>query len=230
MPQKNNESIGALRELAGLFLKLGTIAFGGPAVHIAMMEDEVVRRRQWLTHEEFLDKLGATNLIPGPNTTEMAIHIGYRREGWRGLLVAGCCFILPAALIVTAVAWAYVRFGKLPQVEGVLYGVKPVIIAVVFQALWGLGWAAVKTKWLAAAGLTGAALNFLGVNELLILFGTGFLMAAGRTAASHKGGRGVCCWPLPGCHPRRVAPLNRRRHWSGRGGALQLVDVVVVFS
>src|SRR6188474_3231255 len=103
-------SRGHLPEVAGLFLKLGTIAFGGPAAHIAMMEDEVVRRRQWLTREEFLDLLGATNLIPGPNSTEMAIHIGRRRAGWRGLVVGGVCFILPAALIVTAIGWAYVRY------------------------------------------------------------------------------------------------------------------------
>lgn len=170
-----------LLELARLFLKLGTTAFGGPAAHIAMMEAEVVRRRQWLTHEEFLDMLGATNLIPGPNSTEMAIHIGHRRAGWRGLLVAGICFILPAALIVTAIAWAYVRFGKLPQVEGLLYGIKPVIIAVVVQALWVLSRVAVKTKWLALAGLIGAALNFLGVNELIILFGTGLAIIVTRS-------------------------------------------------
>jgi chromate transporter len=105
---------GRLRELALLFLKLGTVAFGGPAAHIAMMEDEVVRRRRWLTHERFLDLLGATNLIPGPNSTEMAIHVGYERAGLPGLLVAGACFIVPATLIVGAIAWAYVRFGRLP--------------------------------------------------------------------------------------------------------------------
>jgi chromate transporter len=170
-----------LLELARLFLKLGTTAFGGPAAHIAMMEAEVVRRRQWLTHEEFLDLLGATNLIPGPNSTEMAIHIGHRRAGWRGLLVAGICFILPAALIVTAIACAYVRFGKLPQAEGLLYGIKPVIIAVVVQALWILSRAAVKTKWLALAGLIGVALSFLGVNELIILFGTGLALIITRS-------------------------------------------------
>jgi len=128
-----------LLELAGLFLRLGTTAFGGPAAHIAMMEDEVVRRRQWLTREEFLDLLGATSLIPGPNSTELAIHIGHRRAGWAGLVVAGCCFILPATLIVGVIAWAYVRFGELPQAEGLLYGVKPVIVAVIAQALWGAG-------------------------------------------------------------------------------------------
>src|SRR3981189_2332062 len=113
-----------LRQLAWLFLKLGTIAFGGPAAHIAMMEDEVVRRRKWMTHEAFLDLLGATNLIPGPNSTEMAIHIGHVRARWAGLIVAGLCFIMPAVLIVMAMAWGYVRFGALPEVAGVFYGVK----------------------------------------------------------------------------------------------------------
>src|SRR3954463_5891146 len=135
----------SLRELALLFLKLGTTAFGGPAAHIAMLEDEVVRRRAWLTREEFLDYLGATNLIPGPNSTEMAIHIGRRRAGWPGLLVAGACFILPAALATTALAWGYVRFGALPHVERVLAGVKAVIIAVVLQALWSLGRLAIRS-------------------------------------------------------------------------------------
>src|SRR5919205_3419266 len=128
-----------LAEVARLFLKLGVIAFGGPAAHIAMMEDEVVRRRHWLSREKFLDLLSASNLIPGPNSTELAIHIGHQQAGWPGLLVAGGCFILPAALIVTAFAWAYVRYGSLPQTGYVLYGVKPVIIAVVLQALWSLG-------------------------------------------------------------------------------------------
>src|SRR5262245_66535100 len=133
-----------LRELAWLFLRLGTIAFGGPAAHIAMMEDEVVRRRQWLTHAEFLDLLGATNLIPGPNSTELAIHIGHRRAGFPGLLVAGVCFILPAALIVGVFAWLYVQFGSLPAAEGVLYGIKPVVIAIVAPAVWRLGREAVS--------------------------------------------------------------------------------------
>ncbi len=125
----------SLSELTGLFLKLGTVAFGGPAAHIAMLEDEVVRRRRWLTREQFLDYLGATNLIPGPNSTELAIHIGHARAGWPGLIIAGGCFILPASLIVTAIAWAYERCGALPEVSGLLYGVKPVVIAVIVQAL-----------------------------------------------------------------------------------------------
>jgi chromate transporter len=169
-----------LTELARVFLQLGSTAFGGPAAHIAMFEDEVVRRRGWLTREEFLDLLGATNLIPGPNSTELAIHVGYRRAGWAGLIVAGVCFILPAFLIVTACAWAYVKFGKLPQIEGLLYGVKPVIIAVIVQALWRLGRTAVKNSWLAILGAAAAAFSFLGVNELLVLFGIGVLPVLGR--------------------------------------------------
>src|ERR1043166_4378709 len=110
---------GSLRELAFLFLRLGATAFGGPAAHIALMEDEVVRRRRWLSRETFLDLLGATNLIPGPNSTEMAIHIGVRRAGFAGLVVAGSCFILPAMCIVMVCAWAYVKFGTLPQAEAV---------------------------------------------------------------------------------------------------------------
>lgn len=139
------------------------------------MEDEVVRRRQWLTRGEFLDLLGATQLIPGPNSTEMAIHLGHRRAGWAGLVVAGVCFILPAALIVTVIARAYIEFGRLPQAEGLLYGVKPVIIAVVLQALWGLGRSALKTRPLVALGILAAAASFWGGSELVILLGGGLL-------------------------------------------------------
>lgn len=176
-----------LRALAGLFLKLGTTAFGGPAAHVAMMEDEVVRRRQWLTHAEFLDLLGATNLIPGPNSTELAIHIGHRRAGWAGLIVAGLCFILPATLIVTAIAWAYVRYGRLPAAGALLYGVKPVIIAIVLQALWSLGRAAMKTKTLAVLGLLAGVASFLGANELLVLFGGGLVMLLRKLPLAKRG-------------------------------------------
>lgn len=169
----------SLRDLAFLFLRLGTTAFGGPAAHIAMMEDEVVRRRRWMKHEEFLDLLGATNLIPGPNSTEMAIHIGHRQAGWMGLLVAGISFICPAVLIVTGFAWAYVRYGSLPQVAGVLYGVKPVIIAVVLQALWSLGHTAIKSRFLAAVAIAGVGLTFLGIHELQVLLGGGVVVGIG---------------------------------------------------
>lgn len=183
-----NGSSGALRELALLFLRLGTTAFGGPAAHIAMMEDEVVRRRKWLTREEFLDLLGATNLIPGPNSTELAIHIGHRRAGWSGLVVAGTCFIVPAFLIVAALGWVYTRFGQLPRVAHLLYGVKAVIIAVVLQAIWGLARGAAKTKLLAAVGVACVALGFWGVNELLLLLLAGGFVTSWRLVARRREG------------------------------------------
>ncbi len=165
--------IARLKEVAALFLRLGATAFGGPAAHTAIMHDEVVKRRKWLSDQAFLDLLGATNLIPGPNSTELAIHIGYLRAGWRGLLVAGICFILPSMLIVLALAWAYARFGNLPQAQWLLYGIKPVVIAIVAQALWVLGRKAVK-GWLSfAAGVVVLAAYFLGVNEIALLFGAG---------------------------------------------------------
>src|SRR5271166_6146830 len=176
-----------LGELARLFLKLGITAFGGPAAHIALMEDEVVRRRGWLTHAEFLDLLGATSLIPGPSSTEAAIFIGWHRARWAGLLVAGLCFILPAALMVTALAWAYVRFGTLPSALGVLYGVKPVIITVVAQALWRLGRSTLKTKRLVAAAALALFLCLIGIDVLVILFGTGLGMAVAESLRDRPG-------------------------------------------
>lgn len=187
-----------LRELALLFLKLGATAFGGPAAHIAMMEDEVVRRRQWMTRERFLDLVGATNLIPGPNSTEMAIHIGHARCGWVGLLVAGICFIVPAVIIVTAIAWAYVHYGTLPAVEGVLYGVKPVIIAIVVQALWGLGRTAAKNRWLVALGIAALAACLAGVNELVVLLGAGAISGVAVSAKARRamGAASLLPWPI----------------------------------
>ena len=170
----------SLWDLALLFLKLGSIGFGGPAAHIALMEDEIVRRRHWMARDDFLDLLGATNLIPGPNSTEMAIHIGHRQRGWPGLIVAGVSFILPAALIVLVFAWVYVRYGSLPQVAGVLYGVKPVIIAIVLQALWSLGRTAIKNVFLAIIGLAGIVLAFFGIHELLVLLGGGLIVGFGQ--------------------------------------------------
>lgn len=178
-------------ELALLFLRLGATAFGGPAAHIAFMEEEVVRRRGWMSREEFLDLLGATNLIPGPNSTEMAIHIGYRREGWRGLVIAGLCFILPAALLVGAIAWLYVRYAKLPQAEALLYGIKPVIIAIIADALWRLAKTSMKTPLLAALAVIAASAAFLGVHELAVLFGCGVLVMLTRV-----GGTSMFALPL----------------------------------
>jgi chromate transporter len=179
-------TLPALLDLARLFLRLGATAFGGPAAHIAMMEDEVVRRRRWLCRDEFLDLLGATHLIPGPNSTEMAIHIGHRRAGWPGLVVAGVCFIVPAMAIVWLLAWAYVRFGRLPQLAGLLYGAKPAIIAVVVQALWGLGRSALKSRGLVLAALASVGLSVVGVNELAVLFGTGLAVALGRAGGGRR--------------------------------------------
>ncbi|MCF2147301.1 chromate transporter [Desmonostoc muscorum LEGE 12446] len=158
-----------LRELAMVFLRLGAIAFGGPAAHIAMMDNEVVNRRQWMSREKLLDLLGITNLIPGPNSTELAIHIGYERAGWRGLLVAGSCFILPAMLIVWGLAVIYGRYQTVPQVEWLLYGIKPVIIAVVLQAVWNLGKKAAKDAPTIIAGVAAIAAYFAGLNEILVL-------------------------------------------------------------
>jgi len=172
------ETHSPLGEIALLFLKLGTTAFGGPAAHIAMMDEEVVRRRHWLTEQEFLDYLSAVNFIPGPNSTEMAIHIGHRRAGWPGLIVAGTCFIFPASILVGVLAWAYVRWGALPQAASLLYGVKPVVIAVVLQALWKLGRSAVKTAWLAVVAVLAIGLAAVGVDELLVLAIGGVLALA----------------------------------------------------
>jgi chromate transporter len=177
---------GALWEVAILFLRLGATAFGGPAAHVAMMEEEVVRRRRWLSREEFLDLFGATNLIPGPNSTEMAIHLGHRRAGWVGLVVAGSCFILPAALITAAIAWAYVRFGALPEARGLLYGVKPVIIAVVLQALFGLSRTALKTKHLAFVAAGCVVASALGANEIAILLSAGVWGASARWITARR--------------------------------------------
>ncbi len=128
-----------LKELAQIFLKLGIIGFGGPAVHIALMEEEVVKKRAWISEAHFLDLIGATNLIPGPNSTEMTMHIGHERAGWKGLIVAGCCFIIPAVVITGVLAWLYQQYGQLPQVQPFIYGIKPAIIAVVVSLMINLG-------------------------------------------------------------------------------------------
>ena len=173
-------SRATLGELAGLFLRLGITAFGGPAAHIGMMRDEVVERRRWLTDEEFLDLLAATNLIPGPNSTEMAIHLGYKRGGLPGLLLAGSCFILPPCLIVGVIAWGYVRYGDTPQIGWLMYGVGPVIIAIVTQALWKLGASGVKGPLTALVGLLAAGLALAGWNELGLLALAGVVLVGAR--------------------------------------------------
>lgn len=176
----------SLPELALLFLRLGATAFGGPAAHVAMLRDEVVRRREWMTDAAFLDLLGATNLIPGPNSTEMAIHVGWARRRWAGLAVAGLAFILPATLITGVLAWAYVRYGDLPQARWLLYGVKPVILAIVFQAIWGLAPLAARSWPLRCLGGAAVAASALGVHELAILLGSGLLVVAARAARERR--------------------------------------------
>ena len=163
----------SIRETAAVFLRLGTTAFGGPAAHIALMEDEVVTRRGWLSREQFLDYLGATNLIPGPNSTELAIHIGLARHGLLGLAIAGGCFIAPAALIVTAIAWAYARYGTLPAVVAVFNGITPVVLAVIAQALWKLGQSAIKSLALAVVALLSVVALGAGAHELAVLLVAG---------------------------------------------------------
>jgi chromate transporter len=199
------ESNPSLSEIALVFLKLGTTAFGGPAAHIAMMHEEFVRRRHWISEEAFLDRLGAANLIPGPSSTEMAIHIGLLKRGWRGLLVAGACFIVPAAIIVGIIASVYVRFGELPRVAGVLFAVKPVVIAIIAQAFWNLGKTAVKSAWLAVIGVLGGAAYLLRVHELLILLGAAILATIplwGKTAK-----RAAALWIA--AIPAAVAAVNQ---------------------
>lgn len=168
----NNHNLG---EIGRLFFKLGCIAFGGPAAHISMMDDEVVSRRGWLTREHFLDLVGATNLIPGPNSTEMTMHVGYERGGWRGLFLAGSAFIFPAATITLLVAWLYVNYGELPQVKPLLWGIKPAVLAIILSALWKLGKKAVKNWQLAVLGLVVFTAVMLGSDEVLALLVGGLL-------------------------------------------------------
>jgi chromate transporter len=179
-----------------VFAKLGFVGFGGPAVHVALMEDEVVQRRGWISCERFLELVGATNLIPGPNSTELAIHLGYLRAGFAGLAVAGLAFIAPACLVTLACGWAYVRFGSLPVAEGLLYGVKPVIIAVVLQALWGLGRAATRTRGIAWVGLASLAAVAAGVHELLVLLLAGAVLAAAAAGHAARARSIAACLPL----------------------------------
>lgn len=167
-----------LWEVARVFLRLGVVSFGGPAAHIALMEEEIVRRRRWLTREKFLDLLGAANVIPGPNSTELAIHIGYERAGWPGLIVAGACFIVPAAVLVAALAWGYVRYGWLPAIAGILAGVKPVVIAIVAQAIWNLGRGVLSSRVTLVLGIACLIAALLGAHELSLLALAGATMWA----------------------------------------------------
>jgi len=218
MPITNRND--ALREVVRLFLRLGFTAFGGPAAHIAMMHDEVVVRRGWMAEQHFLDLVGATNLIPGPNSTEMAIHIGYERAGWRGLIAAGICFIMPAVLIVLALAWAYVEYGNTPQGDALMYGIKPVIIAIVVQALSRLVPTALKGPLLATIGVSALALYLLGVNELLVLFGGALLVVAIQA---------VRRFPLPVAMLLPLAGLESGLRQAGTNNPVSLDRLFLIF-
>lgn len=169
------ESKASLKDIAGLFLKLGIIGFGGPAAHIAMMQDEVVTRRKWLTEQHFLDLIGATNLIPGPNSTEIAIHIGHEKGGWKGLIIAGLCFILPAVFITGIFAYLYKVYGQLPEVQPFIYGIKPAIIAIILGAIFPLAKKSLKTVQLGVLGILVLIGNLMGLNEFYLMFGAGLL-------------------------------------------------------
>ncbi|PKH68348.1 chromate transporter [Flavobacterium sp. ALD4] len=164
-----------LKEVAALFLKLGFIGFGGPAAHISMMREEVVVKKKWLEEQHFLDLIGATNLIPGPNSTEMAIHIGHERAGWKGLIVAGICFIVPAVMLTGIFAWLYKDYGQLPEIQPFLYGIKPAIIAIILGAIFPLAKKSLKTVQLGIIGCIVLLLSLLQFNEIMLLFGAGFL-------------------------------------------------------
>lgn len=168
------ENKADIKDIAKLFLKLGVIGFGGPAAHIAMMQDEVVTKKKWLTEQKFLDLIGGTNLIPGPNSTEMAIHIGHEKGGWKGLIIAGLCFILPAVFITGIFAYLYKQYGQLPEVQPFVYGIKPAVIAIILGAIFPLAKKSLKTTELVIIGLLVLIGSFLNINEIYLMFGSGF--------------------------------------------------------
>ena len=187
-----------LKDLAAVFFRLGVVAFGGPAAHVAMMDDEIVKRRQWMSRENLLDLIGVTNLLPGPNSTELAIHIGYERAGWAGLFVAGSCFIFPAMAVVWLLAAVYVQYQTVPQVGWLLYGIKPVIIAIVLKALFKLGKKAAKDRPTTAVGVIAIAAYFAGINEILILLVSGLAVMAIKGWPDRGTTMGALLLPLSG--------------------------------
>lgn len=197
-----------LMQVVLYFLKLGSTAFGGPAAHIALMHDAVVMRKKWLSEQEFLDLNSATNLIPGPNSTELAIHVGYSGAGWRGLLAAGISFILPAMLIVMVLAWVYVEFGTTPQANALFYGIQPVIIVIIVQALWLLGRKAIKNMATAVVGAATVILYFFGINELLLLLLAGLVILLFENARNWRNISPTILFPLPLALPLSLAPAS----------------------
>lgn len=182
------EHRATLTEIAKVFGKLGTIEFGGPAAHIAMMREEAVVKRKWMSEQHFLDLLGATNLIPGPNSTEMAIHIGYDKGGWKGLAIAGLCFILPAVLTTGIFAYLYSIYGQLPEVQPFIYGIKPAIIAIILSSIYPLAKQSVKSINLVLIGITVLLAAVFGINEIYLMFGAGLLALVLHTVKNRKKG------------------------------------------
>jgi chromate transporter len=183
-----------LREISLLFLKLGAVSFGGPATQFALMHSEIVKKRKWLDDQQFLDLVGATNMIPGPNGTELAMHIGFLQAGWLGLIAAGVCLALPAIFMTLIFAWLYIRWGTVPQAEWILYGIKPVVIAVILRALWQLGSKAIKDVLIVTATLVVFALYFVHINEIVLLFGCGIIVMIIKNA--HPFRNRACCVSL----------------------------------
>lgn len=197
-----------LKDIATLFLKLGIIGFGGPAAHIAMMRDEVVHKRKWLSEQHFLDLIGATNLIPGPNSTEMAIHIGHEKAGWRGLVVAGLCFILPSVLITGFFAWLYKQYGQLPEFQPYIYGIKPAIIAIILGAVFPLAKKSLKSIELAIIGLLVLLCSLLQFNEIYLMFGAGFLALLLASIRNNRGNNAYNIFPLTALHITNTVVLS----------------------
>jgi len=198
-----------VRDVLFYFFRLGCIAFGGPAAHIALMRRELVQQRKWATDEEFVDMLGVTNLIPGPNSTELTMHLGAKRAGWAGLWLAGIAFVVPAVVIVTALAWAYVEYGETPAGEGIILGITPFILAVIIQAIWGLRTAALKGIETLAVGLAVIALALVGVGEIPLIFGAGiFLLLLSLGMRRATGGGASVLGPIRG---RARGGMTRRR-------------------
>jgi chromate transporter len=202
-----------LNEVARVFLKLGIIGFGGPAVHIALMEEEVVRKRKWMSAQHFLDMVGATNLIPGPNSTEMTMHCGHERAGWKGLVVAGICFIVPAVLITGLLAWAYQRYGQLPEVAPFIYGIKPAVLSVVLAVMISLGKKAVKNSQLALLGMVALVAVLAGMHEIYVLFGAGAIGILLHYAQANRSLKGLLPVPLVQVVLEAPALMNGKIFW-----------------
>jgi chromate transporter len=208
MEADKNLSSKPLKELALLFLKLGAISFGGPAAHIAMMEDEIVKKRRWIDEQHFLDLIGATNLIPGPNSTEMAIHIGHERAGWKGLIVAGLCFILPAVIITGIIAVLYKEYAQLPQIQPFIYGIKPAIIAIILAAIYPLARKSLKSIELGIISVIALILCLINVNEICVMFGAGFFALFLTAIRMNKANSLNCILPFILLQPSASGFLN----------------------